>query len=96
MSKRYLSWILSAALLFSGAPGEVFAAAKPAVKGVSITNIGGKKLTLKKGAVFQLKVSSNCWLLALTNQLHNPEGMLFPPWRSESQQYSRRNLRESV
>lgn len=59
MSKRYLSWILSAALLFSGAPGEVFAAAKTAVKGVSITNIGGKKLTLKKGAVFQLKVKVN-------------------------------------
>ena len=32
------------------------AASKPAIKGISIVNVKGKKLTLKKGAVFALKV----------------------------------------
>lgn len=57
MSKRFVVWLLAIALCFSAMnPHTADAAAKPRIKGVSVTNVKGKKLTLVKGDTFQLKV----------------------------------------
>lgn len=57
MSKRFIVWLLAVALCFAAMnPHTAEAAAKPRIKGVSVTNVKGKKLTLVKGDTFQLKV----------------------------------------
>lgn len=57
MSKRFVVWLLAIALCISAInPHSADAAAKPRIKGVSVTNVKGKKLTLVKGNTFQLKV----------------------------------------
>lgn len=57
MSKRFAAWLLAAALCIAGiAPETADAATKPRIKGVSVTNVTGKKLTLVQGETFRLKV----------------------------------------
>lgn len=57
MGKRLVVWLLVIAMCFAAMnPQTVDAAVKPRIRGVSVTNVKGKKLSLVKGDTFQLKV----------------------------------------